>query len=76
MIFTPHPFMRLFEDALYKSTKDENVLLERAEYLRDAGYDPQEVRDVLLRFKGTLLIKEDSEIVKDALDVFSEDLSD
>lgn len=63
-----HPFEKLFYKALKKSTPDENLVLKEATSLRDKGYPPQEIYDVLKRVHDGLLSDEDQELVAEAME--------
>lgn len=67
-----HPFEKLFVAALRKSSAQENAVLDKAYELVADGYDACEVRDVLARFKNSLIDSSEEQIVADALEAFDE----
>lgn len=67
-----HPFEKLFVAALRKSSPQENAVLDKAYELVADGYDAREVRDVLARFKNSLIDSSEEQIVADALEAFDE----
>lgn len=67
-----HPFEKLFESALRKSTPEENLVLEKAESLVTDGYSADEVFDVLDRLRKALLDPNDEAILNDAIEAFEE----
>ena len=67
-----HPFTKIFEKALKKSTKEENVVLLEAQKIIQKGYSKVEVARVLdTCIKGRL---DDTEVavLTEALDVLNE----
>lgn len=71
-----HPFSKLFEKALAKSRGDENVVLGEAEKLRERGYSPREIYDVLDTLKKQLIADADVAIVREALEEFGQYLEE
>lgn len=67
-----HPFEKIFEKAIAKSRGDENHVLGEAERLKEMGYAPKEIYDVLKKLKSSLLIEADEAIVAYALEEFSQ----
>ncbi|MBP9836638.1 MAG: hypothetical protein KBC78_02270 [Candidatus Pacebacteria bacterium] len=65
-----HPFTKMFDLALKKSTELDNQVLKEAEKLREKGYSPQEIYTVLVKLQKSLIDKEESEIVKEAVEEF------
>ncbi len=68
----------MFEKAIAKSRGDENQVLGEAEKLKERGYAPREIYDVLLGLKKSLVSDADAAIVAEALEEFSQyvDLED
>jgi DNA-binding ferritin-like protein len=60
----------MFDLALKKSTELDNQVLKEAEKLREKGYSPQEIYTVLVKLQKSLIDKEESEIVKEAVEEF------
>ena len=73
-----HPFEKIFEKALSKSYGDENHVLGEAEELKEKGYSPREIYDVLKKLKQSLIIEADEKVICEALEEFSQyiDLED
>ncbi len=65
-----HPFTKMFDLALKKSTELDNQVLKEAEKLREKGYSPQEIYTVLVKLQKSLIDKEESEIVGEAVEEF------
>ena len=65
-----HPLTKMFDLALKKSTELDNQVLKEAEKLREKGYSPQEIYTVLVKLQKSLIDKEESEIVKEAVEEF------
>jgi hypothetical protein len=65
-----HPFEKMFQAALRKSTPQENLVLEEAEMLRKKGYGVQEIYDVLAKLHRELLSARDVEMVGEAVEEF------
>lgn len=66
-----HPFEKIFETALKKSTEDENTVLYKAEQLKEKGYSVEEIYTVLKKLKNALIDAADMAIVAEAMDEFS-----
>jgi hypothetical protein len=60
----------MFDLALKKSTELDNQVLKEAEKLREKGYSPQEIYTVLVKLQKSLIDKEESEIVGEAVEEF------
>jgi hypothetical protein len=67
-----HPFEKMFDKALKKSTPLDNEVLVVAEKLREKGYSPEEIGTVLKKLHKSLIQPEDSEIVGEALEEFNQ----
>lgn len=67
-----HPFTKMFDNALKKSTFLDNLVLKEAERLREKGYSVNEIYAVLVKLQKSLIDKEESEIVGEAVEEFSE----
>lgn len=68
-----HPFEKLFEKALKKSTLDENLVLEKALELRGKGYSFSEIQTVLHSLQKSLIDEKEEEIVMEALTSYNEE---
>jgi len=66
-----HPFSKMFDAALRKSTLEDNVVLEVAEKLKAKGYRPEEIYTVLEKLRVGLIDDGESEIVSEAAEEFS-----
>jgi hypothetical protein len=66
-----HPWEKLFDKALRKSTEDENLVLAEAEDLRAKGYSVDEIYSVLTHLRDALIQDKDKNIVVEAADEFS-----
>jgi hypothetical protein len=66
-----HPFSKMFETALKKSTPEDNYVLDEAEKLKKKGYSVEEIYTVLKKLHGSLILDEDREILFEALEEFS-----
>lgn len=66
-----HPFSRMFDKALAESTAGENLVLRKAEQLKDKGYSVEEIHVVLTKMQQGLIDDKDSEIVGEAAEEFS-----
>jgi Holliday junction resolvasome RuvABC DNA-binding subunit len=65
-----HPFEKMFEQALRKSTPTENKVLAEAEALRKKGYSVKEIYDVLAKLQRELLNSNDAATVDEAVEEF------
>jgi SOS response regulatory protein OraA/RecX len=61
-----HPFEKLFEKALKKSSVDENMVLKEAQKLLEKGYRPEEICTVLKKLEGALIDDGEASIVREA----------
>jgi DNA-binding transcriptional MerR regulator len=66
-----HPFSKLFDAALRKSTPQDNRLLKEAELLRAKGYSVEEIHGVLLKMQQGLVRDRDQEIAQEAVEEIS-----
>ena len=66
-----HPFQKMFETALERSTPEENEVLAEAEKLKEKGYSPEEIYSVLKKFRIGLIDDDESDIVSEAVVEFS-----
>ena len=66
-----HPFSRMFEAALKKSSLQDNRVLEVAEDLKKKGYSIQEIYEVLQKLQRELVMDSDLQIVTEAVEEFS-----
>jgi DNA-binding transcriptional MerR regulator len=66
-----HPFTKMFDAALKKSTDQDNLVLETAEKLKEKGYRIEEIHEVLHAFHKSLIDPKDIRIAKEALEEFS-----
>ncbi len=66
-----HPFSKLFEVALKKTTPDENYVLAEAEKLLEKGYRAEEIYEVLQRLQKSLISDRDEEVLAEATEEFS-----
>ena len=66
-----HPFAKMFETALKKSTVQDNLVLKEAEKLKEKGYSPEEIHRVLVGVGSGRIDDAESEIVADAIESFS-----
>ena len=67
----PHPFAQMFEKALKRSSEQENFVLEEARGLRQKGYSPEEIYEVLAQMHREFLSESDREIIGEVLDEFA-----
>ncbi len=61
-----HPFEKLFEKALKKSTVDENLVFKEAKKLQEKGYRTEEIGSVLTKLEKALIDDGESTIVREA----------
>jgi len=71
-----HPFEKMFDKALAKSTSEHNEVLIQAEKLKEKGYSVEEIGQVLKKLHKSLIQDEDIEAVGEVLEEFSEYLDD
>jgi len=67
-----HPFEKMLLKAIPRSKGDENHVLGTAEDLKDKGYAPKEIYDVLVRLKKSLISDSEEAIVTEAVEEFSQ----
>lgn len=65
-----HPFTKMFDTALKKSTDFDNYVLDTAEKLKEKGYRVDEIYEVLLAFRKSLVDPMDEKIAQEALEEF------
>ena len=65
-----HPFEKIFEKALKKSTHDENFVYKEANALRTKGYRAEEILTVLTKLQKALIDDNEALLVQDAIDTF------
>jgi hypothetical protein len=61
-----HPFEKLFDSALRKSTEDDNLVLKKASEVIEKGYSVNEVCTVLLKLEKSLIDDKEAGIVREA----------
>lgn len=66
-----HPFSKLFDAALKKSTPTDNQLLKEAELLKAKGYGVEEIHSVLVKMQQELVRDEDYEVAREAAEEMS-----
>jgi hypothetical protein len=66
-----HPFEKMLDAAIKKSTPLENEVLAAAEKLREKGYSAHEIFTVLVKLQKSLIDKDEAEIVEEAVEEFS-----
>ena len=71
-----HPFAKIFETALKKSTHEDNFVLDEAEKLKKKGYRVLEIYTVLKKLHASLISDTDREILGEALEEFSRYVGD
>ncbi len=71
-----HPFEKMLDSAIKKSTPFENVVLAVAENLKEKGYSPEEIFTVLTKLHKSLIEKDEAEIVGEAVEEFSRYIED
>lgn len=67
-----HPWGKMFDRALRKSTREDNRVLEKAEELHEKGYRAEEIAEVLERLAKSLVDEEEERVVRYALEDFKE----
>ncbi|NCN52560.1 hypothetical protein GW943_02005 [Candidatus Parcubacteria bacterium] len=65
-----HPFAKMFETALSKSTPTDNAVLTEAMRLLGKGYSPEEIFSVLERMSHGRLDDDETEILVEAVEEF------
>lgn len=68
-----HPFSTLFENALTKSTPEENLVMKEAEDLLEKGYSIREVSGVLKQMLIGRIDDDESALIREALEAVEED---
>ncbi len=71
-----HPFEKMLDVAIKKSTPFENEVLKVAENLKEKGYSPEEIFTVLTKLHKSLIDKDEAEIVGEAVEEFSRYVED
>jgi len=66
-----HPFEKMFDRAIKKSTPLDNAVLAEAEKLREKGYSVVEIITVLRKLEKSLIDKDEAEILGEAVEEFS-----
>ncbi len=61
-----HPFEKMFERALKKSSPDENLIVIEAQKLLGKGYREAEVCSVLLKLENSLIDDTEARYVREA----------
>jgi hypothetical protein len=69
-----HPFTKMFDTALRKSSELDNLVLEEAEQLLLKGYRAEEIFEVLENLQKSLIDKTEAAIVGEAVEEFSRHL--
>jgi hypothetical protein len=65
-----HPFEKIFNKALRKSTLEENLVLEEAVALRQKNYSVDEIYGVLTHLRDALVQDKERNIVEQAAEEF------
>jgi hypothetical protein len=68
-----HPFEKMFDKALRKSSLEENLVLKEAQKLIEKGYRHEEVCGVLLKLEKSLIDDTLAEIVRETREEVCED---
>ena len=71
-----HPFEKMLDSAIKKSTPFENEVLAVAEGLKEKGYSASEIFAVLTKLHKSLIDKDEAEIVGEAVEEFSRYIED
>lgn len=66
-----HPFVKIFDQALKKSSADDNQVLIEAEKIIKKGYSVTEVYGVLTKLQKSLIDQSEGEIVSEAAEEIS-----
>ncbi len=69
-----HPFEKIFDKALKKSTQEENMVMKEAQKLIEKGYRTEEICAVLTKLEKSLIDDREAAIVHDAVEEVCEDL--
>ena len=67
-----HPFYKILNTALNKSSELDNLVFKEAQKLKEKGYREQEIYEVLLKLREGLLDDRDIEIAQEAIELFGE----
>lgn len=70
-----HPFEKILEKAIAKSHGDENAVLGEAERLMEKGYSPNEIYNVLVKLKKSLIDPFEKGVLTEAVEEFEQYLS-
>ncbi len=68
-----HPWMKMFDAALRKSTLEDNLVFEKALDLKEKGYAAREIHSLLVRIEKSLVDAEEEAIVRAAATEFKEE---
>lgn len=68
-----HPFLKLFDSALTKSTVSDNLVTKKAQELIDQGYPKTEVCGVLEKLAQSLIDAQSEGIVREAHEALCEE---
>jgi len=71
-----HPFEKMFDKALAKSTEFDNAVLTEAERLQEKGYSSIEIAGILDKLARSLIDEKEAKIVIEALEEFKHYLPD
>lgn len=71
-----HPFLKMFDAAIKKSTPLQNEVLGVAEGLKEKGYSADEIFTVLTKLHKSLIDKDEAEIVGEAVEEFGRYIED
>jgi len=66
-----HPFTKMFDQALKKSSVEDNQVLVEAEKIITKGYSATEVYNVLTKLQKSLIDATEAEIVSEAVEEVS-----
>lgn len=67
-----HPFAKMFEKALSKSTEMDNAVLTEAMRLVEKGYSPQEISGILTQMAKGRIDDTETTLLEEALEEFEE----
>jgi hypothetical protein len=68
-----HPFAKLFEASLSKSTTHQNLVLKKAQEFINKGYRREEVCEVLEKVARGRIDDTETRIVREAIEAISDD---
>ena len=71
-----HPFTRMFDKALSKSTEFDNAVLTESEKLREKGYSGFEIAGVLDKLARSLIDQKEAAMALEAFEEFKHYLVD